>query len=141
MTKYKPLEDYLASRAESEVPMTFEDIEKVIDATLPPSSTRREWWSNNEQSSVITRAWKRAGFISCKVDTRGRKLIFRRVAGGPPAAGAAPTLAAPGVAEAAPAYPTSGRHPLWGALKGLIGLPRGTDLTAPADPDWGKRPE
>jgi hypothetical protein len=30
------------------------------------------------------------------------------------------------------------RHPLLGALKGLIHVMPGTDLTKPADPDWGK---
>jgi len=30
------------------------------------------------------------------------------------------------------------RHPIFGALKGLIWVPPGIDLTEPADPDWGK---
>jgi hypothetical protein len=29
------------------------------------------------------------------------------------------------------------RHPLFGALKGLLIVMPGTDLTEPADPDWG----
>jgi hypothetical protein len=32
----------------------------------------------------------------------------------------------------------SGRHPLFGALKGVTSIPPGVDLTEPADPDWGK---
>jgi len=32
----------------------------------------------------------------------------------------------------------SKRHPIFGALKGLIWVPPGIDLTEPADPDWGK---
>jgi hypothetical protein len=31
------------------------------------------------------------------------------------------------------------RHPIWGALKGHIRLVAGTDLTKPADPEWGER--
>ncbi|MFN8643709.1 MAG: hypothetical protein U0802_19385 [Candidatus Binatia bacterium] len=138
MTKYQPLEDYLAARPESEVPMTFAEIEKVIGAALPASASRREWWSNNERSSVITRAWKRAGFRSANVDMPGRRLVFRR---GASRSGAAAAPVAPVVPETAPAYPTRGRHPLRGALKGLIGLARGTDLAAPADAEWGKRSE
>jgi hypothetical protein len=34
--------------------------------------------------------------------------------------------------------PPSERHPLFGALKGMTFVPPGVDLTAPADPDWGK---
>ena len=30
------------------------------------------------------------------------------------------------------------RHPLFGALKGLLRVMPGTDLTKPADPTWGK---
>jgi len=31
------------------------------------------------------------------------------------------------------------RHPAYGALKGLIHIPPGVDLTEPADPEWGER--
>ena len=31
----------------------------------------------------------------------------------------------------------SKRHPLFGALKGLVRIAPGTDLTQPADPEWG----
>jgi hypothetical protein len=30
------------------------------------------------------------------------------------------------------------RHPAFGAMKGLTRIMPGTDLTQPADPDWGK---
>jgi hypothetical protein len=30
----------------------------------------------------------------------------------------------------------SKRHPMFGALKGLVRIAPGTDITAPADPDW-----
>jgi hypothetical protein len=39
--------------------------------------------------------------------------------------------------EAAPRAPTR-RHPLFGAMKGLLRVMPGTDLTKPADPDWGR---
>jgi hypothetical protein len=50
-----------------------------------------------------------------------RKLVFRRV----------------------PENPRSspigrGRHPLLGAMKGLVQIMPGTDLTEPADPEWGR---
>ena len=33
----------------------------------------------------------------------------------------------------------SPRHPLFGALKGLLRVMPGTDLTKPADPTWGEK--
>jgi hypothetical protein len=35
----------------------------------------------------------------------------------------------------------SKRRPLFGALKGLVRIAPGTDLTEPADPDWGRTGE
>jgi hypothetical protein len=32
----------------------------------------------------------------------------------------------------------SGRHPIFGALKGMTFVALGVDLTEPADPEWGK---
>ena len=32
----------------------------------------------------------------------------------------------------------SKRHPMFGALKGLARIAPGTDLTEPADPEWGE---
>jgi hypothetical protein len=137
MGKYTPLETYLAKQPESEVAMSFDDIERVIGSKLPPSARQyRAWWSNNERSSSITRSWARAGFASERVDMDRRTLIFQRVANRYPAGG-------PGagrVADPAPAYAVRGRHPLRGALKGTIRVARGTDLTAPADPDWEHDP-
>ena len=39
----------------------------------------------------------------------------------------------------APGTPPRCRHPAYGALKGYIKLVAGTDLTEPADPEWGER--
>ena len=51
-----------------------------------------------------------------------QKLVFRRV----------------GPQKPQPPAPGS-RHPMFGALKGLLHIVAGTDVTKPADPDWGKR--
>jgi hypothetical protein len=36
-------------------------------------------------------------------------------------------------------YSGSKHHPLVGALKGTVWIAPGTDLTQPADPEWGDR--
>lgn len=135
MSKYSKLEEFLMFRREPEVPMTFEEIEEIIGSKLPPAARRwRAWWANNVSSGAMTRSWMRAGFESARVDMAGGRLVFRRRADRPDAREADPALA---VAEAAAAYSVRGRHPLRGALQGLVRVAPGTDLTAPADPDWG----
>jgi hypothetical protein len=130
MKKYAPLGDYLRKQRGSEVRMTFAQIERVIGGKLPPSQHNRAWWSNNPWNNVMTKIWLDAGFITEQVDIEGRKLVFRRVA---------KEHTPMGQLEEAPQKQfASGRHPLFGALKGLVRIPSGTDLTQPADPEWGK---
>jgi hypothetical protein len=98
---------------------------------LPPKAQHhRAWWSNNPSNNVMTKVWLKAGYESAQVDMTARKLVFRRVVKAGEASG--------GFAEAAPKpYATKdGRHPARGALKGMVHIPPGVDLTEPADPEW-----
>jgi hypothetical protein len=120
MSKYEPLGEYLKKQGKERVPMTFAEIERVTGAKLPPSAGKhRPWWSNNPSNSVMTKVWLDAGFESEQVDMAGRKLVFRRVRA-PKGAG--------GEGEEKPF------HPAWGAMKGLIHIMPGVDITQPADP-------
>ena len=79
MSKYEPLRTFLAGRSDTEVPMSFHDIETIIEAPLPPAAFKhRAWWSNNPSNSVITYAWLEAGYKTERVDMASQKLIFRR---------------------------------------------------------------
>ena len=133
MTKYAPLGDYLRKQRTSEVPMTFAQIERVIGAKLPASQYHRAWWSNNPWNNVMTKVWLEAGFVTEQVDIEGRNLVFRRAAREPSAMGGFEDAPHEGGGQLA-----SERHPLFGALKGLMRIPPGTDLTEPADPEWGQ---
>lgn len=121
MSKYASLGDFLRQQRRDEVPMTFSQIEKITGIKLPSSARYRAWWSNNATNSVMTKVWREAGFKSEQVDLEGRTLVFRRVS-------EAPSITAP----------AGDYHPLFGALKGLMRIMPGTDLTQPADPDWGR---
>jgi hypothetical protein len=127
MSKYENLGVYLRHQKQAAVPMTFGEVERVIGHKLPRSSRYPAWWSNNPSNNVMTKVWLEAGFKTEQVDIEGRKLVFRRVK-------ASPDAAAP---KSKPA-PKSGLPPFYGALKGLIQIAPGVDLTEPADPDWGK---
>ncbi len=126
MSKYSALGDYLKRQPRDAVPMTFGAIEKIIGAKLPASAHKhRPWWSNNPDNSVMTKVWLDAGFQSEQVDIAARKLVFRRVRRLPSAA-----------AQSEGEKPF---HPAYGAMKGLIRIMPGTDLTQPADPEWADR--
>src|SRR5437762_2471901 len=123
MSKYEPLSQFLRTQSADEIRMTFAQIERVIGEKLPPSAQHhRSWWSNNPNNSVMTKAWLEAGFRSEQVDMEGRKLVFRRTHRN--------TQQQTSV--------HSGRHPLIGAMKGTIWIAPDTDLTQPADPEWGE---
>jgi hypothetical protein len=125
MSKYDALGAFLKSQPGDRVPMSFVQIERVTGTKLPPSASKhRPWWSNNPSNSVITRVWLDAGFESEQVDMATRRLVFRRVR---------QSAASPGEQQES----QRSRHPLQGALKGLVRVMPGTDLTGPADPDWG----
>ena len=122
MSKYDQLGEFLKTQSADRVPMSFADIERITQTKLPASAHRhRPWWSNSAVNSVITKVWLEAGFESEQVDMAGRKLVFHRVRKPRPVA-----------------HETShGKsfHPLYGAMKGVVRIMPGTDLTQPADPD------
>jgi len=125
MSKYAPLGEFLRGQRTDEVPMTFAQIERLTRTKLPRSALYRAWWSNNPTNSVMTKVWLDAGFRTERVDMSRHKLVFRRIQ----------------ERETAREGGATGqkiRHPLFGALKGLMRIAPGTDLTKPADPDWGK---
>jgi len=135
MGKYAPLGDYLRKQNADSVPMRFDDIERIVGSKLPEKSQRqRTWWSNNPDNNVMTKVWLDAGFRTEQVDIDARRLVFRRVRpmmreGVLPASEAAGAVSA----ERKP------HHPLFGALKGLLRVMPGTDLTKPAGRAFGRR--
>jgi hypothetical protein len=131
MGKYENLGAFLRKQRVREVPLTFREIEKITGVKLPPKAQHhRAWWSNNPSNNVMTKVWLNAGFESAQVDMAARKLVFRRIVKAGATSG--------GFAEPAtkPYATKDGRHPIFGALKGMVHIPPGVDLTEPADPEW-----
>ena len=76
--KYGPLRNYLAARAEDRITLTFAQIEHIIDAPLPPSAYRRDWWVNVPHGRTHAQAWLAAGWRLQAADIRRRTVTFRR---------------------------------------------------------------
>ena len=144
MSKYAPLAAYLRESGQDNVPMTFDEIARVIDAELPHSAfTHRAWWSNNPSNSVITYSWLKAGYKTESVDMAGKKLVFVKTAQYPPVPEAgAHALRDQGrvfAGDDTPAETDAGTDSfsfVFGALKGTVTIAPGTDLTAPVEADW-----
>jgi hypothetical protein len=128
MSKYSRLGEFLKDQSAAQVAMTFKEIERLTGHKLPASALQhRAWWSNNPRNSVVTQVWLDAGFESEQVDMASRRLTFRRVRKSP-APPSGPIN-----------QPARNGHPLFGALKGLLRIAEGADLTKPANPEWGAR--
>lgn len=122
--KYQPLAEHLSRQKAEAVPLTFEDIERILGAELPPSARKHQaWWANDGAHHVNARAWLNAGYRTERVDVGGGRLVFRKVRGAqaerpvpPPGAGVLERLRA--------------------RLGGTVTIMPGVDLTAPLDEVW-----
>jgi hypothetical protein len=79
--KYDPLVAYLAGLFVDEVTLTFSEIERIVDAPLPPSAYRPSFWSTSPRSLVM-RPWRRAGWrvVRTELSARPPLVTFARVA-------------------------------------------------------------
>jgi hypothetical protein len=128
MTKYQPLEAYLARSPAAETAMSFAEIEAVLGAPLPHTAlTHRAWWSNNPSNNVMTRSWLAAGYRTERVDMVARTLVFRRADAVSPG---------PRRGVAAPPPTSSLLERLWRSLAGTVRAPDHVDLVDPVGDAW-----
>lgn len=162
MGKYSPLRTYLMAQTRERVPMSFEDIERLLGETLPASKQYPAWWSNNPSNNPMTKEWLAAGFQTESVNIAGENLVFRRSpqgsaethrksVGGKTGEGGTGRRSglmeekmdfknAPDMSGKSEDFivPPRGADPLFGCMAGTLTLLPDVDYTAPADPDWGK---
>jgi len=85
--KYAPLEKYLRDlpESQSEVTLSFEQIEGILNSKLPASAYEdRRWWDHEKEGNhVSARAWAKAGWKieSLDVNAKWVKLIRAATAG------------------------------------------------------------
>ncbi len=84
MGKYSPLKERLISderKGKIEVPMSFGEIEAIIDDELPISAySYRPWWTNsrNTEISGAKNGWIAANWQVKSVDLTQKTVVFRR---------------------------------------------------------------
>lgn len=82
-SKYTPLEKHLRElpSTQSEVRLTFEEIETILGSKLPDSAYEDDrWWNHaTEGNHRNTRAWTNAGWQVREVDCKARWARFTRL--------------------------------------------------------------
>jgi hypothetical protein len=144
MSKYQPLARFLKTQGTRTVPLTFKELEKILGFKLPPSAYRhRPWWANEARGHVHAKAWLDAGYETAQVDMEAKRLVFECTA-----YGETPMNAQQGLSEQRQDYrhddyvipSTVSKAPIFGALKGLLWIEPGYDLTSPmyTDEEWAE---
>ena len=71
-THYERMAWFLWSSKDDIIPLTFDEIARIISGDLPKSATNsRESWSNNPGGFGMTRMWLAAGYKTSRVDVGG----------------------------------------------------------------------
>jgi DNA-binding transcriptional regulator YiaG len=78
-SKYQPLLEFLRGSNQSEVILTFAEIEALMNNPLPDSAkSKRAWWSNRSKGALQASAWMEAGYRVEDVDLDGQRVTFRK---------------------------------------------------------------
>lgn len=81
--KYAPLENYLRAlpKNKTEVSLSFDEIEEILNSDLPASAYEDErWWEHEtEGNHVSLRSWANAGWKIERVDVKKKKVKLVRV--------------------------------------------------------------
>lgn len=79
MSRYFPLQSFLAANPQPSVVLSYEEIEELLGRRLPKTaygSAKRQWWANTETHSQAL-AWLRAG-RKAKLDVNNDRVTFLR---------------------------------------------------------------
>ena len=78
-SKYQPLLEFLQQSNQAEISLTFAEIEKLMNDTLPDSARKkRAWWSNRSKGALQASAWMEAGYRVEDVDFEQQQVTFRQ---------------------------------------------------------------
>ena len=77
-SKYYPLFEHLQKCNGEETPLTFKEVETVLDDSLPTSAFKKKnWWSNRDSANALqAKAWVSAGYHIDAVDLTKQIVTF-----------------------------------------------------------------
>ena len=81
MTNYHALRDYLKKQKLAEFVLSFEEIEQIIDASLPRAARRASWWETRrspQEKMPQREACLEAGFIATRMPD-GKSVKFEKM--------------------------------------------------------------
>lgn len=81
-SRYVPFADWLNSQPGkiAQVTLTFSEIEKIIDGSLPASArTHRSWWANDTHSHPHSRMWLEIGWRRTRLNITKEEVSFTRI--------------------------------------------------------------
>jgi CBS domain-containing protein len=81
-SRYAPLADWLMNQPGKTdfVKITFDQIEAIIDGSLPASAyTHRSWWANDTLGHPQSQIWLEAGYRSTFINLTDRQVTFTRI--------------------------------------------------------------
>ena len=77
--KYIEFYRFLENNTKEKLELTYEDIEKIINHTLPNSAYKYQAYFSNSLSHPISRIWLELGYIQTKLEL-GKYLILEKIA-------------------------------------------------------------
>ena len=81
MNDYDALRDYLKKQTLPELVLSFEQIEAIIDASLPRAAQRASWWEtlrSPQEKTTQREACLGAGYIATR-QAHGKSVKFKRM--------------------------------------------------------------
>ncbi|NJN85083.1 MAG: helix-turn-helix domain-containing protein [Leptolyngbyaceae cyanobacterium SL_7_1] len=77
-SKYQRLLDHLQQSHESEITLSFAEIEALTGALPHSAYHQRAWWSNRSKGALQAKAWMYAGFLVAQLDLATGRVTFRK---------------------------------------------------------------
>lgn len=76
MRKYTPLMLFLDKCKDTEITLSYEEIEKIIGEKLPKTAYEKsQWWSNNDNTHTQSAAWSDVGYRTRNI-LLGKSITF-----------------------------------------------------------------